>query len=47
MQNPFASKGGMFDLSGIDIRGAQRLVEVIQEVLDASRQAGIPKNSSG
>jgi len=31
----------MFDLSGIDIGGAQRLVEVMQEVLDASRQAGI------
>jgi ureidoacrylate peracid hydrolase len=42
MQNAFASKGGMFDLSGIDIRGAQRLVEVIQEVLDRSRHAGIP-----
>jgi ureidoacrylate peracid hydrolase len=42
MQNAFASKGGMFDLSGIDIRDAQRLVEVIQEVVDASRQAGIP-----
>jgi ureidoacrylate peracid hydrolase len=42
MQNAFASKGGMFDLSGIDIRGAQRLVEVIQRLLDASRHAGIP-----
>jgi ureidoacrylate peracid hydrolase len=42
MQNAFASKGGMFDLSGIDIRGAQRLVEVIQQLLDPSRHAGIP-----
>jgi ureidoacrylate peracid hydrolase len=41
MQNAFASQGGMFDLSGIDVRGAQRVVQVIQEVLDASRRAGI------
>jgi ureidoacrylate peracid hydrolase len=41
MQNAFASQGGMFDLSGIDIRGAQKVVQVIQEVLDASRRAQV------
>jgi ureidoacrylate peracid hydrolase len=41
MQNAFRSKGGMFDLSGIDIGGAQRLVEVVQQVLDRSRHAGV------
>jgi len=41
MQNAFASKGGMFDLSGMDISGAQSVVHVTKDVLDASRAAGM------
>lgn len=39
MQNAFASKGGMFDLSGMDISGAQRVVGAIKEVLETARAA--------
>ena len=31
----------MFDLSGIDIRGAQELVQLVRQVLDRSRHAGV------
>jgi ureidoacrylate peracid hydrolase len=41
MQNAFASKGGMFDLSGIDIGGAPRLVQIVHQVLERSRHAGV------
>jgi ureidoacrylate peracid hydrolase len=41
MQNAFASKGGMFDLSGMDIRGAQSVIHITKSVLDASRAAGM------
>ena len=41
MQNAFASKGGMFDLSGMDISGAQRVISVLREVLPAAREAGM------
>lgn len=41
MQNAFASKGGMFDLFGIDISRAQSVIQVIKEVLDAGRCAGL------
>jgi len=41
MQNAFASKGGMFDLSGLDISGAQRVINVIAELLDTARPAGM------
>jgi ureidoacrylate peracid hydrolase len=41
MQNAFASKGGMFDLSGLDISGAQSVIEVLKKVLAAARDAGI------
>ena len=41
MQNAFASKGGMFDLSGLDISGAQRVIDLIRETLDVARSAGI------
>jgi ureidoacrylate peracid hydrolase len=41
MQNAFASKGGMFDLSGLDISGAQRVINVIAEVLGTARPAGM------
>lgn len=41
MQNAFASKGGMFDLAGFDISGADEVVEVNRRLLDASRAAGV------
>lgn len=41
MQNAFASKGGMFDLSGVDISGAQGVIEVVKSVLAMARDAGI------
>jgi ureidoacrylate peracid hydrolase len=41
MQNAFASKGGMFDLSGLDISGARQVIEVLKEVLAVARPAGI------
>jgi ureidoacrylate peracid hydrolase len=41
MQNAFASRGGMFDLSGLDISGASQVITVLQEVLDEARAAGM------
>jgi ureidoacrylate peracid hydrolase len=41
MQNDFGSKGGMFDLAGIDITGIQNVVAPIARVLVAARGAGI------
>ncbi|MDP9066655.1 MAG: cysteine hydrolase [Pseudomonadota bacterium] len=41
MQNDFGSKGGMFDLAGIDITGIQRVVAPTRQVLAAARKAGI------
>jgi len=41
MQNAFASKGGMFDLSGVDISGARRVIAVLQKILDGAREAGM------
>jgi ureidoacrylate peracid hydrolase len=41
MQNAFASKGGMLDISGADISGASRVVQSIKSVLSAARQAGV------
>src|ERR1700674_681294 len=41
MQNAFASKGGMFDLSGLDISGARRVIHVLREVLEVGRGAGL------
>src|SRR5690349_14728559 len=41
MQNAFASKGGMFDLSGLDVSGAQSVITVLKNVLASSRDAGI------
>ncbi len=40
MQNAFASKGGMFDLSGMDISGSETVIRVIKDVLDGARAAG-------
>lgn len=39
MQNAFASKGGMFDLSGLDISGARQVIDVLKKVLHVARQA--------
>jgi ureidoacrylate peracid hydrolase len=41
MQNSFASKGGMFDLAGVDISGADAAVEATARLTDAARKAGI------
>ncbi len=41
MQNDFGSKGGMFDLAGVDISGIQKAVGPTGRVLDAARDAGI------
>jgi ureidoacrylate peracid hydrolase len=41
MQNAFATKGGMFDLSGLDISGAQHVIAVVKEVLDHARRVGM------
>lgn len=40
MQNAFVSKGGMFDLYGMDIEGAQRIIEPCKNVIEAARQVG-------
>jgi ureidoacrylate peracid hydrolase len=41
MQNAFVSKQGMFDLAGIDISNAPRVVEVNRRLLAACRAAGV------
>ena len=41
MQNAFLSKGGMFDLAGFDMSGAEKTIEVNQRVLTAVRAAGV------
>lgn len=41
MQNSFASKGGMFDLAGIDISGAPAAIDAAARVLAAARKAGV------
>jgi len=41
MQNAFASKGGMFDLAGLDISGAAHVIEINRRLLDASRRTGV------
>ena len=41
MQNAFASPGGMLDLAGVDISGADRVVRRIGELLDAARAGGV------
>lgn len=42
MQNAFVSKGGMFDLAGIDVSGAAPAVEANRRLLAACRNAGMP-----
>jgi ureidoacrylate peracid hydrolase len=41
MQNAFATKGGMLDISGADISDAPRVVRSIKGVLEAARRAGM------
>lgn len=41
MQNAFASRGGLLDLAGLDISGADAVVEIIRSVLDAARARGV------
>jgi len=40
MQNAFVTKGGMFDLYGLDISEAQRIIEPCKNVISAARRAG-------
>ncbi len=42
MQNSFASKGGMFDLAGHDISGADAAIAATGRVLAAARAASVP-----
>jgi ureidoacrylate peracid hydrolase len=41
MQNAFASKGGMLDLYGLDISGADEVVAVNARLIAAARAAGV------
>ena len=41
MQNAFASKGGMFDLLGLDISAAKSVIENNKKIIDAARAVGI------
>jgi ureidoacrylate peracid hydrolase len=41
MQNAFASKGGMLDLVGQDISGAEAVIESIKRISEAARTAGV------
>ncbi len=41
MQNGFASKGGMFDIAGIDISLAAETIAVNQRLLQVARRAGM------
>lgn len=41
MQNAFVSKGGMFDLRGIDISGSQNIIEPIKQINSALRSRGV------
>jgi ureidoacrylate peracid hydrolase len=40
MQNAFVSKGGMFDVSGMDISAAGRVIEMTKKIIDTARKAG-------
>jgi ureidoacrylate peracid hydrolase len=42
MQNAFASKGGMLDIAGVDISGAQTVTQSIAGVLECARRAKVP-----
>jgi ureidoacrylate peracid hydrolase len=42
MQNAFASKGGLFDLAGLDISGAPAAIRQTARLTQAARAAGVP-----
>jgi ureidoacrylate peracid hydrolase len=42
MQNDFGSKGGMFDLAGIDITGIRKAIAPTASVLASARRASFP-----
>src|SRR5262249_59962796 len=42
MQNAFASPGGLLDIAGVDISGADQIVRRIGELLVAARAASVP-----
>ena len=42
MQNAFASKGGMLDLAGIDVSGAEAAVANARRLLETARRHGVP-----
>jgi len=42
MQNAFASKGGLLDIAGVDISGAEAVVRSVGKLLTAAHRAGIP-----
>jgi ureidoacrylate peracid hydrolase len=42
MQNAFARRGGLLDLAGVDITGADAVVRTIGGILEAARGAGVP-----
>jgi ureidoacrylate peracid hydrolase len=42
MQNAFASENGMLDIAGVDISGAQAVIQSIGGVLGIARRAGVP-----
>src|SRR5262245_1737764 len=41
MQHDFGSRGGMFDLAGLDIAPIERLVQPISRLLEAARNADL------
>jgi ureidoacrylate peracid hydrolase len=41
MQNAFASKGGMLDITRVDITDAPRVIRTIRSVLDAARENSV------
>ena len=41
MQNAFASKGGLFDLAGLDISGAEAAIAATGRLLTAARSVGV------
>jgi len=41
MQNAFVSKGGMFDLRGIDVAPSQKIVEPIKKICNTARAKGV------
>ena len=38
MQNAFVSRGGMYDLRGIDLSGIQKIIEPIARISSAARK---------